>query len=81
MPSPTMARGLLGLFPQGVDPPATDQRKTTLPVRSPTSLSLQVILVARAGGRGVRGRVSGRKGQREEEGRSAGEGGWNGDTT
>ena len=33
MPSPTTTRGLLGNFPRGVDPPATDQRATTTPVR------------------------------------------------
>ena len=43
MPSPKMARGLLGIFPRGADPPATAQRATTPPVQSPTSLYLQAI--------------------------------------
>ena len=53
MPSPTTTRGLLGHFPRGADPPANDRRATTLPVRSPTSLSLRVILAAGAWGRGA----------------------------
>ena len=81
MPSPTMAMGLLGNFPGGADPPATDQGATTPPVRSPTSLSLQEILTAGAGGRGVQGGVSGHKVPMEEGGRTAGEGGRNGDET
>ena len=78
---PTTARGPLGLFLHGADPPATNQRATTLPVRSPTYLYLQEILAAGAGGRGVRGGASGRKGLREEGERSAGEGGRNRDKT
>ena len=79
MPSPTMARGLLRLFLRGADPLATDQRATTPPVRSPTSLSLRAISAAGVGGRGMHGGASGCKGPREEGGRSAGEGGRNGD--
>ena len=54
MPSPTTERGLLGIFPRGADPPATNQRATTLPVLSPTSLSLRAILAAGARGWGER---------------------------
>ena len=32
VPSPTTARVLLGHFPRGADPPATDQQSSTLPV-------------------------------------------------
>ena len=55
MPFPTMARGLLGYFLGSADPPATDQRATTPPVRSRTFLSLHAILAARdrKGMRGV----------------------------
>ena len=53
MPSPTTARGLLGHFPQGADPPATDQCATTPPVRLLTSLSLRAISTAGTGGRGA----------------------------
>ena len=53
MTSPTMARGLLGHFLRGADLPATDQRASPLPIQSPTSLSLRLILAAGAGGRGV----------------------------
>ena len=66
MPSPTTTRGLLGLFPQGADPPTIDTRATTLLVRSPTYLSLQEILTAGAGGRSARGGASGCRGPREE---------------
>ena len=61
MPSPTMARGLLGHFLHGADPPATDQRSTTPPVRLPTYFSLRAILAARARRSGARGRASDRK--------------------
>ena len=52
MPSPTTERGMLGHFPRGADPPAIDQRSSTPPVRSPTSLSLRAISSAGAGGGG-----------------------------
>ena len=81
MPYPTTARGLLGHFPQDADPPAAEQRATNPPIRLPTSLSLQAISAAADGGRGAWGGASGRKGPREEGGRSAGEGGRNGDET
>ena len=58
-------RGLLGHFPRGADPPANDQRATTLPVGSPTSSSLRAISAARAGGRSAWARASGRKATRE----------------
>ena len=68
MPSPTTARGLLGLFPHGAYPPATDQRATTPPVQLPTSLSFRAILAAGAGGRGARGGASGRRIQKDSGG-------------
>ena len=61
MPSSATARGLLGNFPYGADPPYTDQRASPLPVQSTTSSSLRAILAAKAGGGGVRGRAGGRK--------------------
>ena len=76
MPSPTTARGLLGLFPYGVDPPAINQRATTPPVRLPTSSSLRVISAARARGRGVWAVASGRK-SRRSAGEWREEWGWN----
>ena len=75
MLSPTMARGLLGIFLRGMDPPATNQGATTPPVRSPTYSSLQAILADGARGRGARGMASGCKGSRDGGERSAGEGG------
>ena len=65
MPFPTTARGLLGHFPQGSDPPANNSRATTPPVRLPTSSFLRAILAARAGGRSAWGGASGRRGPRE----------------
>ena len=61
MISSTTARGLLGHFPQGADPPAANQRVSLLPVRLPTSLSLQAILMAGAGGGGASGGAIGRR--------------------
>ena len=43
MPSPTMARSLLGYFSRGTYPPAVGQRVLPLPIRSSTSSSLQAI--------------------------------------
>ena len=77
MPSPTIAQGLLGIFPQGADLPVTNPSATNPPVLSPTSSSLQAVSAAGAGGRGARGGASGRKSPREEGGRRAREGGWN----
>ena len=74
MLSPTTSRGMLGLFLRGADPPATDQRATTQPVRSPTSFYLQAILVARDGGGGARGGVGGCRSSRDGRG-GGGEGG------
>ena len=68
MPSPTTTQGLLGIFLRGADTPTTNPRATTLPVPSPTSSSLWVILADRAMGRSARGRVRGRKGPHEEGG-------------
>ena len=81
MPSSTTSRVLLGFFLQGAESPVTNQHATTPPVRFPASLSLRAILVGRNGarGRGARGMVSGCKGLREEGGKSAGEGGRNGE--
>ena len=59
--SPNTARGLLGIFPLGADPPATDQRATTPPIRLQSSLSLRAILAAGARGRGAQGGVSGHR--------------------
>ena len=82
MLSPSTTRGLLGIFPRGADPPANDRRAKTLPVRSPTSLSLRAISAARSGGRSARGGASGCRGLREERrNRKGGEAeseGWSG---
>ena len=82
MPSPTTTRGLLGLFPQGAELPATDPGATTLPVRLPKSSSLWVILAAGAWGKSARGGASVHKGPQEEGRGGTGEGaeseGWSG---
>ena len=75
MPSPNMARGLLGHFPRCADPPATDQRASSPPVQSPTSLSLREILEAGARGGGARGGAGGRKSLRDGGGGGGGAGG------
>ena len=54
MLSPTIARVLLGNFAHGADPSVVCQTNSSLPVRELTSLSLQEILVAGAGGRVAR---------------------------
>ena len=64
----------MGLFPQGADLPATNQRATTPTVRSSTSLSLRAISAAGAKGRGAWGGASVHKGPREEGRRSVREG-------
>ena len=79
MPPFTTARFLLGLFPLGADPLSTNQHATALPIRLTASSSLRAVLATEARGRGTRGGASGCKGPREEGGRSAGEGGRNGD--
>ena len=75
MPFPTTMHVLLGLFLQGVDPPATNLSAPTPPVRSPKSSSLQEISVAGAGNRAqwvgraavrARGRKGGEELEREE---------------
>ena len=66
MSSPTTMRGLLGIFPRVADPPANDPHVTTPPARLPTSLFLQEILEAVAGGRSARRGTSGQRGLREE---------------
>ena len=81
MPSPTTARGLLGIFLRGADPPATDQPTTTLHVRLPKSLSLQAISTDRAVGRGPWGGTNGRRIPRDGEGGSAKAGGSKGRTS
>ena len=65
MLSPTTTRGLLGHFPWGADPPTNDRRATTLPVRSPESVSLRAILASRDGGRSAWAGASGRRAMRE----------------
>ena len=70
-----------GTFREARTCPSTDQCATTPPVRSPTSLSLRAISAAGAGRRDAQGGACGRKGLREEGGRSAGEGGRNRDGT
>ena len=54
-----------------MDPSATDQQATTLPVQLPISSSLQSISAAKACRRGARGVASGRKGPKDNSGRSA----------
>ena len=49
---PTIARGLLGHFPCGADPPSVCQCILPPPVQFPVSMSLWEILAARAGGEG-----------------------------
>ena len=68
MPSPTTARGLIGIFPRGADSHATDQHSTTRLVQSSTYSFLRAILAARSGGRGTRGVASSRKGPRDGAG-------------
>ena len=65
MPSPTTARGLLGLFPRGAYPPATDQRATTPPVRLPTYSSLRSDIGGRGRGKGRVGRGEWSQGPKE----------------
>ena len=79
MPSPTMERGLLGHFLCGTDMPVVCQRASTLPVHSPTYLSLQPILAAGARGRGARGGTRGSKSPRNGGGGGRGAGGGNRD--
>ena len=64
-PSPTTMRGLLGHFPRGADPSATDRRAKTPPVRSSTSLLLRAISEAGARGRDAWARASGRRATRQ----------------
>ena len=65
MMSPTTARGLLGNFLHGADPPAADQNASPPPVQSPTSSSLRAILAAEARGRGAKGGAGEHKGLRD----------------
>ena len=74
MPSPTTVRGLLGHFLRGADPPATNQRASTPPVRSPTYSSLRAISAAGARGRGARGGASSCRSLRDGGGGGAGSG-------
>ena len=75
MLSPTMARALLGHFPRGADLTAANHSSSPLPIQSPTSLSLREILLAGAGGGGVRVSEGGRRSPRDVRGevRGAGE--------
>ena len=68
MPSPTMARRLLGQFPRGADYPAVCQHNSPLYVQSLTSLSLQAILVAGSEGVEARGCAVGHRSLQEGEG-------------
>ena len=65
MPMITTARGLLGHFTRGVDPPTFYNTISPLPVQAPTSLSLRAISVAGAGGGGVWGSMVGRRSSQE----------------
>ena len=75
MPPLTTARGLIGNFVRGADPPVVDQCDSPLPVQLPTSLSLRAISAARAGGEGVRGGTGRRKIPRDGRGAGRGAGG------
>ena len=70
MPSPNMARGLLKHFPRGADPPATDQRASPPPVRSPKFWSLRAISASVE--RGARGGISSLKDPRDGGGGGGG---------
>ena len=59
MPSPILARGLLGHFLRGAEPPTVVQSASPLTVRSPTFLSLRIISAAGARGGGARGSAGG----------------------
>ena len=82
MLSSTTARGLIGNFPPGAEPPAVGQCSSPLPVWLPTTLVLigdiggqgRAILAAGAGGGGTRGGMAGRKIPRDSRigGRGAG---------
>ena len=74
MPSPTTARGLLGHFMRGVDPPAVNQRVSPPPVRSPISSFLWAIPAAGAGVGGARGDVGRRGSPRDGGGEGRGQG-------
>ena len=71
----TTLRGLLGIFPWGVDPLATNLRTTALPVQSPTSSSFQAISSARSGQGGAQGGADRCKSLRDGGGGSRGAGG------
>ena len=82
MPLPTTAKGMLGHFPCSTDPPTVFQGFLPLTVWLLTSLSLYVILAAKAGGGGARGGAvrhmilwEGRGGGRGAGGRDGGSGG------
>ena len=57
IPSPTTTRGLLGIFPGGADPPATNLSAPTLPVQSPTSSYLRALSVDGSRGQSTRGGI------------------------
>ena len=75
VPSLTTARGLLGHFPHGADPPATDQRASPSPVKLPTYLSLRAIPSAKERGGVARGGVGGCRSLRDIGGGGRGAGG------
>ena len=68
MQSPAMASGLIGNFPRGADPPATDQHAPPPHIQLPTSSSLRAILAAEFGGRGAQGGASGHRSLRDRGG-------------
>ena len=60
MPSPTTARGILGQFEHGTNPPTVFHPISSPPVWAPIYFSLQAILAAGASGRGCRAWQGGR---------------------
>ena len=75
MLSPTTAKGLLGHFPHGADPPTTYQSASPPPVQLPISFSLRAISAAGDGGKGAQGGASGSRSPRDGEGGGGGSGG------
>ena len=75
MPPPTTARGLLGHFLRGTEPPTVDQRDSPPPVQSPTSSPVRAKMTARDGGGDARGGAGRHKSLRDGEGGVRGSGG------
>ena len=74
MTSPTTARGILGHFPRGTDPPKADQSASPPPVLLPTYSSLQAISTSGAGGGCARGGAGRRRSPRYGGGGGRGSG-------